>query len=101
MAGAGNLRASYTISDTDRNGKGLPEGYASYSGDVFDGLYSGRGELAFQNGDKYAGMFAGNTMSGQGAATSTLFWTISQCIFKHHAAPPTSRDMRHSGLGAA
>lgn len=66
MAGAGNLRASYTISDTDRNGKGLPEGYASYSGDVFDGLYSGRGELAFQNGDKYAGMFAGNTMSGQG-----------------------------------
>lgn len=60
MAGAGSLRASYTI------GKGKNEGYASYSGDVMDGLYSGRGELTFQNGDKYDGMFASNTMVGQG-----------------------------------
>ena len=41
MAGAGSLRASYTI------GKGKNEGYASYSGDVMDGLCGNSRKFTF------------------------------------------------------
>lgn len=53
----------------------LDNGKMTYNGTVVANKMSGKGTLAFENGDKYEGQFQNGIFNGKGTFTSASGWT--------------------------